>query len=168
MKKIILTLCAGAAVMLVSAPVLAQNKIGYIDINELIAIMPSAKKADSLLNDYRDALVRSAHEKQNSLNEAYNKFVNDSATLTPAVKEVRRKELQEMIQQNAGLDQKVNNDLEVKREELLIPVQNEALNAVKDVAKEKGYSFVYYKEAVIIAPPGDDLLEAVKKKLKIQ
>jgi len=40
--------------------------------------------------------------------------------------------------------------------------------AVQAVAKENGYGYVFEKEALLVAPPGDDILPLVAKRLNIK
>lgn len=42
------------------------------------------------------------------------------------------------------------------------------MDAIKAVAKESGYSYILDINAVIVGPPGDDVLGLVKKKLGIK
>lgn len=169
MKKVLTLVILATGLLVAGKQTQAQtNKIGYISINEVIAAMPDAKKADTLLAQFRDALYANAQEKQTTLNEAYQKFVADSLKLTPAVKEVRRKELQQKLQDLQGEEQRINDELQKKQEELGAPIQKKALDAVQTVAKENGYTYVLPKEAVLVGPPGDDLLPLVKKKLNLK
>ena len=50
--------------------------------------MPEVLKADSSLAAFQRALAENYQDQQNELNDAYAKFVKDSAKMTPAVKEV--------------------------------------------------------------------------------
>jgi outer membrane protein len=167
--KRILTLIAIVAAVAMSNSVNAQaQKLGYIDVNELISIMPQTKKADTLLQQFREALVQNAQDKQNELQEAYNKFVADSGKMTPAVKEVKRKELQDKFQENSGMEQKLNEQFEQKRQELGAPIQKLAMDTIKDVAKDAGYTYIFLKDALVVSPPADDIMPLVKKKLGIK
>lgn len=154
--------------VIVAGQVQAQNKIGYISINEIIAVMPEAKKADTLLNQYRDALISSANDKQAALEADITKFNKDSATYSTAVKEVKRKELQQKYQELSGEEQRIQEELQKKQEELAAPIQKKALDAVQAVAKENGYTYVLPKEAILVGPPADDIAPLVKKKLGIK
>lgn len=169
MNKIflVIVLATGLSVMDIYGAA-AQNKIGFIDMNELMISMPEAKKADSVLKEYSDALTTNANDKQKDLNEKYNKFVADSATMTLVAKDTRRMELKEKIQELSGMNQKIQNQVEAKRNELAAPIQKKALDAVKAVAKENGYSHVFPKESVYIFPDADDLIDRTKKKLGIK
>ena len=50
---------------------------------------------------------------------------------------------------------------------MLSPIYKKVYDAIKLVAKEKGYSHVFNKEAFLVAPEGDDMIMLVAAKLKI-
>src|SRR4029078_7410237 len=56
---------------------------------------------------------------------------------------------------------------QAKQEQLLAPLYNKAITAVRTVAKEKGYAYVMSKDAFLVAPDGDDMLPAVDAKLGV-
>ncbi|MBC7904633.1 MAG: OmpH family outer membrane protein [Gemmatimonadaceae bacterium] len=168
MKKVLSLVILATALMLTSNSTQAQGKIGYISLNEIIGAMPEARKADTILAQFRDALVQSAQDRQNVLEQDIIKFNADSSKLSAAVKEVRRKNLQQQLQQLQGEDQRIQEELQKRQEELAEPIRKKAMDAVQAVAKEAGYAYVLPKEAVIVAPPGDDLVALVKKKLNLK
>jgi outer membrane protein len=168
MKKVLSLVFLASGLLLVSHSAQAQTKIGYISLSEVIGAMPETKKADTLLQQFRDALVASATEKQNTLEADIAKFNKDSATYSAAVKEVKRKALQQQVQEIQGADQQIQQELQKKQEELSAPLQKKAIDAVQAVAKENGYTYVLPKEYVIVSPPGDDLILLVKKKLGLK
>lgn len=168
MKKVLSILMVAVTLVLVSSSVKAQSKIGYISFNEVVAAMPEAKKADSALVQFRDAMIQSAQDKENALNEGIQKFNADSSKMTSAVKEVKRQDLQKKLQELQGEEQRIQQELQKKQEELSAPIQKKAMDAVNAVAKENGYTYVLPKEYLIVSPPGDDLLPMVKKKLGLK
>jgi outer membrane protein len=50
----------------------------------------------------------------------------------------------------------------------IAPLRTKAMEAIRAVAKESGYSYVLDINSVIVGPPGDDVLGLVKKKLGIK
>ena len=58
--------------------------------------------------------------------------------------------------------------MEAKQNELVQPIYKKVYDAIKAVAKEKGYTHVFNKEAFLVAPEGDDLIIAVATRLKIK
>jgi outer membrane protein len=167
MKYFLTVLLMSAGLMAVNAQVKAQ-KIGYISLQEVIAGMPEGKKADTALQQHYDALVTMATDKQNALQADIQKFIADSIKLSPAVKDVKRRDLQTRTQELAGEEQRIQQSIEAKRQELSGPIEKKALDAVQAVAKENGYTYVLPKEAIIVGPPGDDIIALVKKKLGIK
>lgn len=146
----------------------AQNKIGYISTEELVSIMPETAKADSNLQQYRTALIQNAQEKQSSLESAIEKFNKDSVSMSSSVKDVKRGELQKMLSDLQSEDQRIQQQLQQRQQELITPINKKAFDAIQAVAKENGYQYVFEKGALLVAPPGEDILQLVAKKMNIK
>jgi len=146
----------------------SQMKIGYISTQDLISVMPETKIADSNLTQLQNALIQNAQEKEAKLNADIEKFNKDSSAMSEAVKGVKRSELQKLYQELAGEEQRIQQQLTQKRDQLLAPIQKKAFETVQSVAKENGYTLIFEKEALLVAPPGDDILPLVAKKLNIK
>ena len=146
----------------------AQSKIGYISTEELVSIMPETAKADSNLQQYRTALIQNAQDKQTSLEAAIEKFNKDSASMSVSVKDVKRGELQKMLNDLQSEDQRIQQQLQQRQQELIAPINRKAFDAIQAVAKENGYQYVFEKGALLVAPPGEDILQLVAKKMNIK
>lgn len=57
--------------------------------------------------------------------------------------------------------------IQQKSQELITPIRAKATDAIKATAKENGYTYVLEAAAVLVGPPGDDILPLVKKKLGV-
>jgi outer membrane protein len=168
MKKFLTAALITATALVTTSQVNAQNKIGYISTQELVSIMPETAKADSNLQQYRTALIQNAQEKQSSLESAIEKFNKDSSTMSISVKDVKRGELQKMLNDLQAEDQRIQQQLQQRQQELITPINRKAFDAVQAVAKENGYSYIFEKDALLVAPPGDDVLQLVAKKMNIK
>jgi outer membrane protein len=170
MKKIVtIALVAAGLVLGASAQTKAQGKIGYISINEIIAAMPEAKKADSSLVEFQNALAQNFDDQKREFNEA-DSLLNskDTAKYTKAQLEIKRKNLGEIYLKLNGYQQQASQQLQQKQQELVAPIQKKAVDAVQAVAKENGYAYVLTKDALLAYPIADDLLPLVKKKLGLK
>lgn len=167
MKKFI-TPALMIAGMLGSLNAVQAQKIGYLSADEVIVLMPEAAKVDSQLNEYQQSLYLNAQSMQTELNDAVQKFYKDSATMTASLKEIKRKDLQNQVQDLSGMDQKIQNQFEQKRQELSLPIQKKLQAAIQEVAKENGYTYVFPREALLVMPPADDISALVKKKLGVK
>src|ERR1700760_3289647 len=172
MKKILSIVAVVMGLMMAGNSVKAQAaqaaKIGYISLQELIPTMPEYKKADTALNDYQNALgqnfedmKREYYEKDSSLQS------RDTAKLTKAQLEIKRREVSELLVKLQGWQQQAQQLYQQKQQDLIAPIQKKAVEAVNAVAKENGYTYVLSKEALLVSPPAEDILPLVKKKLGI-
>lgn len=146
----------------------AQGKIGYINTEDLIGAMPEAEKANAALQDYQSSLVQQGNDYLTELNEKDSIFVRDSAKLSPAAKELRRNDLIALYQKVQGWNQTMQQMIGDKQQALLVPIRTKALDNIKTVAKEAGYAYILDATALIVSPPGEDILPLVKKKMGIK
>ncbi|MGN6533945.1 MAG: OmpH family outer membrane protein [Ginsengibacter sp.] len=167
MKQFLTILLISAGIFGFSTTTNAQ-KIGYISADEIIQLMPEAATVQHDLDQYQQSLYQNAQDKQNAFNEALQKFVKDSSTMSPSLKEVKRSDLQKQSQELAGEQQRIQNDFEQKRQELSAPIQKKLQTAIEDVAKENGYTYVMPREALIVMPSTNDIGPLVIKKLGLK
>ena len=146
----------------------AQAKIGYINTEELISSMPEAEKANGQLQDYQTSLQQQGNDYYKELNEKDSTFQADSAKYSQTIKDLKRKDLIDLYQKVQSWNQTMQQLLQQKSQELLVPIKNKAFETIKTVAKESGYSYVLESTSVLVGPPGDDILPLVKKKLGIK
>ena len=158
-----------AGLLLAGSSLHAQSKIGYVSVNEFIPSMPEYKKADSAMTDYRNALSQEYQETQREFSEQ-DSLLNSKDTLkyTKAQLEIKRRKLTELYIKVNGFEKQATEQLQQKQQELLVPVQKKAMEAIQTVAKENGYTYVFQKEALYVYPNADDLLPLVKKKLGLK
>ncbi len=170
MKKIVtIVVVALSLVFVASSQTKAQSKIGYISINELIASMPEAKKADSSLQEFQAALAQNFDDMKREFNEQDSLLTTkDTAKYTKAQLEIKRKNIGEQYLKLQGYTQQAQQQMQQKQQDLVAPIQKKAVDAVQTVAKESGYTYVFAKDALLTYPPADDLLPLVKKKLNIK
>ncbi|MEO6229978.1 MAG: OmpH family outer membrane protein [Ferruginibacter sp.] len=168
MKNLIVALVLGISIFGLSGTTLAQNKIGYISTEELIGAMPEAEKANSELQEYQTALQQQYSSYLGELNELDSLFARDSAKMNKATKELKRTDMIALYQKIQGWQQTSQQKIGEKQQELLAPIQKKALDNIKLVAKENGYAYILEAGTLLVAPPADDVLALVKKKLGIK
>lgn len=144
----------------------AQSKVAHINTQELIAAMPAAKSAqaelETLSKTYQTDIQASITEYQNTAKQ----YESEAATKTDEENQKRGLELQEKQQRIQQFRADAQKDLAEKEAELFKPIQEQAMKAINDVAKEQGYQYVLDRATLIVAE-GKDILADVKKKLGI-
>jgi len=146
----------------------AQTKIGYINVDEIFALMPETRKADSSLSAYQKDLADAYAQQETELNAAIEKFIKDSITMTPVMKEAKRSDLQSRVNGMSQKKQDYTATFEKEKDRQIKPIQDKLLATIKAVAKENGYGHVLYKDQAIVFPETDDITALVKKKLGIK
>ena len=169
-----------ALIIFVAAAGHSQNlKFGHINSDELIQAMPEFDSATANLEKFRKELVNALELMTVELNNKNDAYTKESKNLTDIVKQTKEQELIDLnrriqdFQQNAQtqLQNKyfgVEGELFKKRQELVKPVQDEILKAIKDIAVEGSYAVIFDSSTggnILFANPKFDISDQVLEKL---
>ncbi len=144
----------------------AQNKLGCISMSELLTAMPEFKKADTTLAEYRSALEQEFESYKTQYNEQAAVLTSrDTLKFTKPQLDIKKKSLAQLLTKLQGYDQEAGQLLSQKRSALLLPIQKRAEDAIQQVSKDNGYSFVFEKDNLHVYPSSEDILPLVKKRL---
>lgn len=148
----------------------AQVKIGYISVDNMVGLMPQTAKVDSLIQQYQADSLQPRYNYTLSEYLRKDSIVNgkDSLKTPAAVRAQIREEMQNSAYELQNWQSIAQQATENKQNELLAPIYKKVLDAIKAVAKEKGYTHVLNKEALLVAPDGDDMLPLVAQKLNVK
>jgi outer membrane protein len=170
MNKFKIFLIAAVLVLTSSAAMAQTQKTGYISLDQMIGIMPEVAKIDSSMQLYqRDSI----NQEYVNLYEQYGYYDSlmtktDTTKMPASLRKQYRQDRDQIAYQISNWQTIAQNAYQSKQNEMLAPVYRKVMQAVQDVAKEKGYTYIYDKSVLIIGPQGDDLLPAVAAKLKVK
>ncbi|MEY2923719.1 MAG: hypothetical protein RLZZ337_259 [Bacteroidota bacterium] len=169
MKKVIIILAFVSAAFAVQA----QTKVGHINSSELIEKMPEADTIQLKLQKEQSDWQAILEDKKAEANKKYNALmaIAEDPTVSQSVKEIKAKEVENLQVQYQELNQRANEALQLKQEELLTPLLDKIKKTIEVVAKEKGYDYVMDTSegsGVIYFNASHDLMPAVKAKLGIK
>ena len=150
-----------------------QQKIGHLDVEALITIMPETKVAQEEIMAFQETLERDMKflydEYEALITEIQNGQANGWSELMLKVKEDDLRSAQEKIQM---FQQSAQKDLVDKEIELMNPIIEKLQAAVSSVAKEKNFTYILdaskSKAVIIFKENGEDIAPLVKAKLGIQ
>jgi outer membrane protein len=171
MKKLLKVALVAICMLFVGNFAKAQTKIGYINFGELIREMPEAKTVQTAIESYQKQFIDQLTVMNNTLQTEAKNFQAQSATMTDAVRTSKQAELQDMQKRMQDYQNSAQTQVEAKSNELIKPVSDKCRAAVADVAKEKGYTYVFDSSQgapLIVSPEGDDLMVPVKAKLGLK
>ena len=151
-------------------PMLASaQKIGHVNSQEIMAIMPETKRMAEKLDSLQGVYETQLANMQEEFNKKVAEFQQQQATMTAGVREFRQQELAEMEQRTQMFYQTVQKELQAKQVEYLQPVQNKLLEAINKVGAAQGCTYVMDRAGMLyIAPDALDLTTAVKAELGIK
>lgn len=159
-----------AAAALVSFAASAQDfKFAYVDFTELVQLMPEADSA----RVQTEAASMEAQETYQSMVEEYQakgqQFQQKQATWTPAIRESKAAELQQIEYRIQEFQQAIQQDLQQLQTTLQAPIYEKAQNAVNELAKAKGIAVVFEKNSLLYIDPaqGIDLTPEARVALNI-
>lgn len=151
--------------------VAAQQKIGHINADKLLQMMPETKEAQKKLEEYGKQLEKDLTDMQTELETKVTEFRSKQDSYTNLAIETKTQEIQELQRRIQSYNQRAQEDLQNKQVELFDPIIQKATNAVKEVAEENGFAYILdsseSKAVVIYAGGGEDVMPLVKKKLGI-
>ncbi len=170
MKKIIQFI---AIVLLVvsTTTIFAQNKgkLGHIDSNELLKLMPGRDSALAKYSEYGKTLETTLTTMKNEFDTKYKDFSDNQATMSELIQKTKTKELQDLQSRIEDFKSSAQKSLSEKENELLSPIINKAKKAIEEIAKENGFNYVFDTgSGVFLYADGEDIMPLVKKKLNIK
>ncbi len=146
------------------------QKFGYIDFQELMTLMPEYKKANTDMEAYGKQLQDEMTKMRTELEKKYDEYQKAEAKMADPIKDLKQKELRDMQARIQEFQESAQENVRKKEQDLLKPIVEKAKQAIADVAKAAGITYVFDSSPgtpLLYKPDGDNLMAAVKKKLNI-
>jgi outer membrane protein len=170
MKKLFKVALVAVCMVMMSSFAHAQSKIGYINTNDLIPQMPEYKTVNTAIDAFKKTFVDVLQGMGNELQKGSADYQAKQATMTEAAKLAKQGELSDLQKRAQDYQTSAQQQVEQKGNELMKPLIDKVHNAIEAVAKEKGYTYVIDSGTtqLLVAPPADDMMAAVKLKLAVK
>ena len=170
MKKIIIF-----SILFITASIsFAQLKIGYIDSDAIMDNLPDVQdarqKLDALIQEWQTELNKMENEWKTKYDD-YEKRKLIMTDQTRAETEAALVQLETQIAQFREKKFGTNGELFQKQDELMKPVQNKIFTALKELAEEDDYDYVFDRSGdimILFAKEQYDLTSKVLDKLKLK
>jgi outer membrane protein len=160
------------ALLAFSGSAMAQKniKLGHINSNELMQIMPGRDSAQAALQKEVEALQAELETMNKEFETKYNDYVAKRDQLSELIRKTKESDLQNMrarIEESQTNAQKL---LEERQEALLKPIVDRAKKAIEEVGKENGYTYIFDSGigTVLYSQDSDDIFPLVMKKLGLK
>jgi len=148
-----------------------ELKLGHVSITKVLEGMTGYKKAEESLQKFAGQLQSTLSGMEQEYTAKVQKYYDEEPDMLPAIKEVRAKEISDLEARMQKLQQSSEKQLMDKQVELLKPLEEQVMTAIKTVAKEKGYSYIFDSSVgstLLYYPETDDVTALIKTKLGVQ
>jgi len=163
------TILLGALALLFTVTTQAQGKVGTIDSDYIVTVMPEFVTMQKDLKAYNADLEGQMQEKVKIYQERVKDFQANGATLPAATAQLKKDQIIAAEQDIAKFRQNGSQLLELKRNELMRPLYERIGKALDEVAKAEGYTQVMNSNGgVVYSDPAYDITVAVMLKLGIE
>ena len=133
--------------------------------------MPEMTAAQKTLQDKQAEVEKELTNMKEQFTTKLNDYSQNAKNYSDVIRASKEQDLQDLQQRIQRFQEIALDNLEKTQKELMQPIMDKALNAIKEVGKENGFSYIYDMSAGIIlfaADNTEDVLPLVKKKLGLQ
>jgi len=145
-------------------------KFGHIDSRELLMSMPESDSAQAKIQQLGVDYQQQMEEMQVELNNKYDVYLQNRDSYTELIRQTKEADIQEMQQRIGNFEQMAQQDLQTQQQQLMQPILEKANNAVKEVAQENGFIYIFDiggGNPVFWSEQSVDIISLVKTKLGI-
>ncbi len=156
------------------APVAGPLKLGYTNIDYVLAQTPEAKDIQNQLTIQRTQSENELKRMQKELEDKYGAYEKGAAQMSDVIRKDRETELQGLQTRIQEFGRTAEQSLQTKYQQLVNPVVQKIQKAIDEVAKAEGYTYVFNLDAgantipiLLVAPEENNITESVLRKMGI-
>ena len=150
-----------------------QTKIGYVDSDAIMDKLPDAQDAKQKLDVFVQEWQAELNKIENTWKTKYDDYEKRKLIMTDQSRAELEAELVKLEKQISDYREKkfgTSGEMFQKQDELMKPVQNKVFSAIKEVAQEEDYDYVFDRSGDILllyAKDKYDITVKVLNKLKL-
>jgi outer membrane protein len=164
MKKLLVAL-----MMILPLGAFAQGlKIGYVNKQEVLVVMPEYNAAMKTLEDMNLKYITEGKKLEEEFQRKYQEYAAQADTLDAAIRQYKENELARFQQSIQEFTKSADETLKKKQQELFMPIIAKMDEAIAKVGEQNGFAFILDNTAGIIAYKSaqtTDVAALVKKAL---
>ena len=145
-------------------------KLGHINSNDLMQIMPGRDTAMALLQKEVEDLQAEMEAMKKEYETRVNDYLAKKDQLSELIRKTKESDIQAMGTRIEEFQANAQKLLEERQEALLKPIVDRAKAAIEEVGKENGYTYIFDAGVgtVLYSQDSDDIMPLVKKKLGLK
>lgn len=168
MKNIVRLLIVTAFILVAPAAGAQALKFGHINSSRLLSIMPEREAAQRALQREAQKLGEELEKLQVEYSNKLQNYIEAQDTLSNVVRQLRERELMELQNRIQEFQTGAQEDLQQREMELIQPIFEKIEKTISEVARERGYIYVFDIDAnsiLYFSDDSEDILPYVREKL---
>ena len=149
----------------------AQQLFGHVNSQDILNAMPEAATAQLALQSELEVLQQTGQTMMQEFESQQKQFQIDQENMNDAIRNTKLKELEDLQARILTFEQTAEQSIQMKQAELFEPILTKIQNAIDEVAKEKGYSYVFdivgLQGGMVYKDDSYDITTMVKTKLNL-
>ena len=144
------------------------QKLGHLDAQEILALMPEREKATEDYQEYAKGLESQLMSMQSLYQSSIQDYQDNEDTYSDLVKQDKIAEIQGLEQRIGTFQQSAQESLQRKEVELLSPILEKLQNAINEVAEDGDYTYIFDNSTggmLLYSKDSENISSLVKKKL---
>jgi outer membrane protein len=145
-------------------------KIGFISSRAILQQTPGYAAAESLFNREVLGFRTEVQKLQQQLDSAVRAFDQQSIALSPAAKQTKQRELQQLQQRFEQRSNELQGRAQQREQELLQPIQNRVNAVIQGLRAEGNFAVIFDADApgnnIVAADPALEITSRVVARLK--
>lgn len=152
-----------------SAQTAKPIKLGHLDVQKLMSVMPESKQADATLQ----AKQAEIQKEMTSMQETYQKLIQEyqanEKTYTDIIRANKEQEIRSLGERIQSFQSVAEQQMRETYDKLMGEIMDKIQKAAQEVGKENGFTYIFTMNALLYAADNsEDVLPLIKKKLGIQ
>lgn len=156
-------LSLGLACALAAAPVLAETRIGFVNIEKLLREAPLSVAAQKKLEREFANRQQELQKQARQARELKEQLDKDTVTMAESERKNKERELGNLSRDLQRQEREFREDLNQRRNEELGLIQERLLKVIQDIAKADKYDLVV--QQALYVDPRNDITDRVMKSL---
>lgn len=145
-------------------------KIGYLDSNKLMSMMPETDSAQAQVKRYAQNLQSQMQAMGVEYKNKVAEYQSNVGTMSDLIRQTKEKDIADLQQRIQAFQAGADQDIQKKQSDLYQPIIKKVKDAITAVGKEYHYNYILdvSQGTVLFYDNGDDVLPLVKKKLGLK
>jgi outer membrane protein len=170
MKKLLVLISFVLLAGTISLNAQTNAKLGYINTQELMEIMPGIDTVKSGLETYEAQLKQTIDAMTTEFKSKYANYQQSASTMSQIIRQTKEKEINDLQSRIQQFEQTAQQEYQRKQREFLNPIIKRLKDAITKVSDANGYTYVFdvSTSILVVYEKGDNLMDKVKAELGIK